>query len=69
MDPKLNSVLTRFAKVLIAAFVVAAGKSVYDAGPDAFNAGYVLYNAVISGITGIIVAAEKYLTWEEVAPA
>ncbi len=65
MSPQLQSTLTRFAKVLLAAFVVAAAKSVYDAGPDAGNAGTVLYDAFQAGVTAIIVASEKYLTWKD----
>lgn len=64
MDPKLKSALDRFAKVLLAAFVVAAAKSVYDAGPQAANPATVLYDAFQAGLTAVIVAAEKYLTWE-----
>jgi hypothetical protein len=68
MNPKLEATLIRFAKVLLAAFVVAAAKSVYDAGPAAANAGTVLYDAFQAGLTAIIVAAEKYLTWQDASP-
>ena len=69
MSPQLKSTLERFAKVLLAAFIVAAAKSVYDAGPAAANPGTVLYDAFQAGITAIIVASEKYLTWQDAPPA
>ena len=70
-DPQLHATLLRFAKTIVAAGIAGAAGAVVLAlqNNSGATAQFIAAAAATGFITGVLLAAEKYLTWTEVPPA
>lgn len=70
MTPQLKAALVRFGKALLAAGMAGAAGAVLLAvqNPNA-TAQFIAASAASGFITAVLLAAEKYLNWQDTQPA